>query len=82
MQIKQIECFKEMEIPSAGISWLYTAGFISSAVDMEKNMSSYSPYGKYDVGKRGKQLQSLLFGNCGINQAKDKGTCLPSWVAA
>lgn len=44
-----------MEIPSAGISWLYTAGFISSAVDMEKNMSSYSPYGKYDVGKRGKQ---------------------------
>lgn len=47
-----------MEIPSAGISWLYTAGFISSSVDMEKNMSSYSTYGKCDVGKGRKQSYS------------------------
>lgn len=61
-----------MEIPSAGISWLYTAGFISNSVDMEKNMSSYSPYGKCDVGKGRKQLYSLFYGNCMIIQAKDK----------
>lgn len=47
-----------MEIPNAGISWLYTAGFISSSADMEKNMSSYSPYEKCDVGKGRKQSSS------------------------
>lgn len=58
MQIKPTECFKEMEIPSAGISWLYTAGFTSSSVDMEKNMSSCSPYGNCDVGRGRKQSYS------------------------